>query len=69
MIRGTTSSTSTSGLAPRKFKLVSESGTVIAVKADVKKVEADGDTGARAGAFLVTLAVDFSLAEEEGWEG
>ena len=68
MIRGTTSSTSISDLGPRKFKLASESGTVLAAKADVKEVEADRDTGAGAGAFLVALAVDFFLAEEEGWE-
>ena len=66
MIRGTTSSTSISGLAPRKFKLASEFGTVLAAKADVKEVEADGDTSAGAGAFLVALAADFFLADEEG---
>lgn len=67
MIQGTTSSTSAFGSTPRKFKLASESGTVLAAETDVKEVEADEDTGARVGAFLATLATDFFLVEEGGW--
>lgn len=51
-MRGTTGSTS-------------EFEAVLATKANAKEVEADGDTGAGAGAFLATLAVGFFLGKEK----
>lgn len=53
MIRGTTGLTSVSGSVLAESELTAKSDLVLAAKEGAKEVEADGDTGVGANAFLV----------------